>query len=51
MTDGGAQYAWYDNHNVAMAYRCYPSAPEAGCSAQDWAFAVYNNKNDSRGVD
>ena len=47
MNDSSAQYGWYDDHNVAMAYRCYPGG---GCSAQDWALAVYNNKNDPRGA-
>ncbi|MDQ3089795.1 MAG: hypothetical protein M3Q24_01405 [bacterium] len=48
MNDGNSQYAWYDQHNVAMAYRCYPSTL---CSEEEWAFAVYGNKNDSRGSD
>jgi hypothetical protein len=48
MNDGNAQYAWYDQHNVAMAYRCYPGT---SCSAQEWALAVYGNQNDSRGSD
>ena len=43
---GCPQYEWYDNHNVAMAYRCYTSS---SCSAEDWAFAIYGNKDDSRG--
>ncbi|MEN9552099.1 MAG: hypothetical protein RI935_476 [Candidatus Parcubacteria bacterium] len=41
------QYAWYDRHNVAMAYRCYPG----NCTSEQWAFAVYANSNDSRGID
>ncbi len=48
MNDGTNQYSWYNNHNVAMAYRCYPGG---SCSAQEWALAVYGNKNDSRGID
>jgi hypothetical protein len=47
MNDISAQSAWYDSHNVAMVNRCYPSGV---CSAEDWAFAVYNNKNDPRGA-
>ena len=47
MNNGDTQYGWYDQHDVAMAYRCYPGG---GCTAQDWAYAVYANKNDSRGA-
>ena len=43
---GCPQYAWYDRHNVAMAYRCYTGTQ---CTAQQWASAVYNNSNDPRG--
>jgi hypothetical protein len=45
-TQGCPQYTWYDNNNVAMAYRCYPGS---GCTAQQWAYAVYGNSNDPRG--
>jgi hypothetical protein len=38
-------YAWYDRHNVAMAYRCYSSS----CTPAQWAQSVYNNESDSRG--
>jgi hypothetical protein len=38
-------YAWYDRHNVAMAYRCYSS----NCTPTQWAQSVYNNGSDSRG--
>ena len=41
------QYSWYDRHNVAMAYRCYPG----NCTAEQWAFAVYANSKDIRGLD
>ncbi len=47
MNESDAQYGWYDKHNVPMAYRCYIGS---NCSEQDWAYAVYNNKNDSRGA-
>lgn len=45
-TQGCPQYDWYDNHNVAMAYRCYPGS---SCTAQEWAYAIYGNSNDPRG--
>ena len=48
MNDSKAQYTWYSNHNVAMAYRCYPGD---SCSSQQWALAVYDDQNDSRGLD
>lgn len=48
MNNVSLQFSWYDKHNVAMVNRCYPSSY---CSAENWAFAVYNNKNDSRGVE
>lgn len=47
MNDNSAQYGWYDKHNVAMAYRCYPGTK---CTAEQWAYAVYDNSNDTRGV-
>lgn len=40
-----SQYAWYDRHNVAMAYRCY----SGNCTSEQWALAVYANSNDPRG--
>lgn len=48
MNDSGSQYSWYDKHNVAMAYRCYPGG---NCTAQDWAYAIYDNKDDPRGTE